>query len=127
MLAALARIGDRSRHAAELAHGDDQRVVQQRPARGARGRRGVGRRCRPAEAFSLRSPPKPRTTQLDGAQRLLATLSRFPVPEEKALAVSWLSISWISFSITDARLSERDARVAGQVLHVVMRDLDPGR
>jgi len=25
------------------------------------------------------------------------------------------------------RVSERDARVAGQVLHVVMRDLDPGR
>jgi hypothetical protein len=24
-------------------------------------------------------------------------------------------------------VSERDARVAGQVLHVVMRDLDPGR
>ena len=27
----------------------------------------------------------------------------------------------------DASVSERDARVAGQVLHVVMRDLDPGR
>ena len=26
-----------------------------------------------------------------------------------------------------ARISERDARLAGQVLHVVMRDLDPGR
>jgi len=26
-----------------------------------------------------------------------------------------------------ATVSERDARVAGQVLHVVMRDLDPGR
>jgi len=27
----------------------------------------------------------------------------------------------------DVTVSERDARVAGQVLHVVMRDLDPGR
>jgi len=27
----------------------------------------------------------------------------------------------------EANISERDARVAGQVLHVVMRDLDPGR
>ena len=27
----------------------------------------------------------------------------------------------------DAAVSERDARVAGQVLRVVMRDLDPGR
>ena len=27
----------------------------------------------------------------------------------------------------DASVSERDARLAGQVLHVVMRDLDPGR
>jgi hypothetical protein len=27
----------------------------------------------------------------------------------------------------DAAVSEREARVAGQVLHVVMRDLDPGR
>jgi hypothetical protein len=27
----------------------------------------------------------------------------------------------------DARVSEREARLAGQVLHVVMRDLDPGR
>jgi hypothetical protein len=27
----------------------------------------------------------------------------------------------------DVTISERDARVAGQVLHVVMRDLDPGR
>jgi hypothetical protein len=27
----------------------------------------------------------------------------------------------------EAKISERDARVAGQVLHVVMRDLDPGR
>jgi hypothetical protein len=27
----------------------------------------------------------------------------------------------------DASVSEREARVAGQVLHVVMRDLDPGR
>jgi hypothetical protein len=27
----------------------------------------------------------------------------------------------------DASVSERDARVAGQVLLVVMRDLDPGR
>ena len=28
---------------------------------------------------------------------------------------------------TEATISERDARVAGQVLHVVMKDLDPGR
>jgi hypothetical protein len=28
---------------------------------------------------------------------------------------------------TNATVSERDARQAGQVLHVVMRDLDPGR
>jgi len=28
---------------------------------------------------------------------------------------------------TKATVSERDARQAGQVLHVVMRDLDPGR
>ena len=28
---------------------------------------------------------------------------------------------------SEAKISERDARVAGQVLHVVMRDLDPGR
>ena len=28
---------------------------------------------------------------------------------------------------TTATISERDARVTGQVLHVVMRDLDPGR
>jgi hypothetical protein len=27
----------------------------------------------------------------------------------------------------EAKISERDARIAGQVLHVVMRDLDPGR
>jgi len=27
----------------------------------------------------------------------------------------------------EAKISERDARVAGQVLHVIMRDLDPGR
>src|SRR6185295_10312358 len=27
----------------------------------------------------------------------------------------------------DAQVSERDARLAGQVLHVVIRDLDPGR
>ncbi len=27
----------------------------------------------------------------------------------------------------DTNISERDARVAGQVLHVIMRDLDPGR
>jgi hypothetical protein len=27
----------------------------------------------------------------------------------------------------DANISERDARIAGQVLHVIMRDLDPGR
>jgi hypothetical protein len=27
----------------------------------------------------------------------------------------------------DVMISERDARLAGQVLHVVMRDLDPGR
>ena len=27
----------------------------------------------------------------------------------------------------EAKISERDARVAGQVLHVVIRDLDPGR
>jgi hypothetical protein len=26
-----------------------------------------------------------------------------------------------------ARISERDARLAGQVLHVLMRDLNPGR
>jgi hypothetical protein len=30
-------------------------------------------------------------------------------------------------SALEATVSERDARVAGQVLHVVMRDLDPGR
>jgi hypothetical protein len=30
-------------------------------------------------------------------------------------------------SAADAKVSERDARLAGQVLHVVMRDLDPGR
>ena len=29
--------------------------------------------------------------------------------------------------LADARVSERQARLAGQVLHVVMRDLDPGR
>jgi hypothetical protein len=28
---------------------------------------------------------------------------------------------------SDAAISERDAKVARQVLHVVMRDLDPGR
>ena len=28
---------------------------------------------------------------------------------------------------TDAAVSEREARLAGQVLRVVMRDLDPGR
>lgn len=28
---------------------------------------------------------------------------------------------------SEAKISERDARVAGQVVHVVMRDLDPGR
>jgi hypothetical protein len=28
---------------------------------------------------------------------------------------------------TDAPVSEREARLAGQVLRVVMRDLDPGR
>ncbi len=27
----------------------------------------------------------------------------------------------------DVQVSERDARIAGQVLRVVMRDLDPGR
>jgi hypothetical protein len=27
----------------------------------------------------------------------------------------------------DALVSEREARLAGQVLHVIMRDLDPGR
>jgi hypothetical protein len=27
----------------------------------------------------------------------------------------------------DVTVSEREARLAGQVLHVVMRDLDPGR
>ncbi|MBZ5643461.1 MAG: hypothetical protein LAO19_11925 [Acidobacteriia bacterium] len=26
-----------------------------------------------------------------------------------------------------ANISERDARITGQVLHVIMRDLDPGR
>ncbi len=29
--------------------------------------------------------------------------------------------------LADAQVSEREARLAGQVLHVVMRDLDPGR
>jgi hypothetical protein len=30
-------------------------------------------------------------------------------------------------SVRKAKITERDARVTGQVLHVVMRDLDPGR
>jgi hypothetical protein len=29
--------------------------------------------------------------------------------------------------LANAQVSEREARLAGQVLHVVMRDLDPGR
>jgi hypothetical protein len=30
-------------------------------------------------------------------------------------------------NVLKATASERDARLAGQVLHVIMRDLDPGR
>ena len=58
---------------------------------------------------------------------------RLGVAERAGLIHSWARLPPVARRYRDltdadnATVSERDARTAGQVLHVVMRDLDPGR
>jgi hypothetical protein len=44
-----------------------------------------------------------------------------------AVARRYRDMNGVDGPIETASISERDARVTGQVLHVIMRDLDPGR